>query len=565
MQVQTETKIACSQLVPGKYQPREYFDPKAHEELTASIKAQGVLQSLLIRPIGDGYEIVAGERRWRAAIAAHSDAYEVPVIIRQMTDEEARAAALTENIQRENMSPTEEAVAATKVLGDYAGNRTEAAKHLGWSMTKFESRLALMNCSESVRSALNERKILLGHAELLAAITKEKQDIVLKRMFDAPTLPSVTEMKGFLNELSQVLATAIFDKADCAACQHNSSCQSALFSEAIDAGKCTHSECYKKKTEEELEKRAEAIRENYPVVRIVRPGENNTLLKLKAEGETGVGEEQAKACRGCANFGAAISAVPDKLGTEYRDLCFDPACNAKKVAEFRKAQAEANKAAQKAKPATAKGAAPAKAGEKATSEAPATVTTTATPPKVQDSTRLKEYRVKVWRNLLKKLLLSDPAKNLVALLALTMSGNGSKIGSHDLANAYEKQTGHRPDQFDIAAMAAHIDSADAVVKQNTHLGITATMVNSIEERTLTQLLNWIKADLAAEWKLNKEYLELLTKSEIDLVAEEIGLKAYLGDKFGKAMGAKKDELLKALLNAEGFDYARKVPKHLLWS
>ena len=103
------------------------------------------------------------------------------------------------------------------------------------------------------------------------------------------------------------------------------------------------------------------------------------------------------------------------------------------------------------------------------------------------------------------------------------------------------------------------------MKGNTHLGLAATMVSTIEERTLTQLLVWSKLDLAADWVLNKEYLELLTKSEIEVVAEEIGLKAHFGDKFGKVMSGKKDELLKALLNAEGFDYARKVPKHLLWS
>ena len=564
MQTQNSPSLRCNQLVPGKFQPREYFDPAGHDELTASIKAQGVLQSLLIRPIDSGYEIVCGERRWRAAIAAHGDAYEVPVIVREMTDEEAREAALTENVQRENMSPTEEAVAATQVLGNYSGNRVEAAKSLGWSMTKFESRLALMNCSPSVRKALNERKILLGHAELLAALAKEKQDVALQRMLAAPTLPSVPEIKGFLNELSQTLATAIFDKSDCTNCPHNSSCQSVLFTEAIDAGKCTHSECYRKKTEDELEKRAAAIRENYPVVRIVRAGENGTLLKLKAEGETGVGEVQAKACRGCANFGAAISAVPDKLGTEYRDLCFDPACNATKVAENRKAVAEATKAAEKAeksKPASAKGSVPAKSGADAKPEA----TTAVTPPKVQDSTRLKEYRVNVWRKLLKTVLLEDPSKNLVALLALSMTGNGSKISCSDLRTVYEKLTGYRPDQFNIAALAGHIESAQAEVKSNIHLGITATMVNTIEERTLTQLLDWLKVDLAAHWKLNKEYLELLTKSEIEVVSEEIGLKAYLGDKFGKAMSGKKDELLKALLNAEGFEYARKVPKHLLWS
>ena len=565
MQQENHSTLRCNQLVPGKYQPRTYFDPKSMEELTQSIKVQGVLQPLLIRPLDDElYEIVAGERRWRAAMAAHGADFAVPVLVRQMTDNEAREAALTENIQRDDMSPTEEAVAAAQVLGECNNDRAEAAKRLGWSVGTLDSRLALMNCSDNVKKALNERRISLGQAELLAAITKANQDVVLERMFAAPKMPTVPETKAMLNSLARKLESAIFNKTDCAGCQHNSSNQKALFSEAIDSGNCTNGSCYEQKTEDELETRASTIRENYPVVRIVRAGENFTLIKLKAIGATGVGEEQFKACHGCANFGAAISAVPDKLGEEYRDLCFDAACNATKVAEQLKATKEADqaaKAANKSAATTSKDAASSSSGTATAGK----VQPPATTPKVQESTRLKEYRVKVWRSLLNKLLISDPERNLITLIALAMTNNAGKIDGSAITKAFETKTQKRlSSSTDIGAVAADLASSSKDVLDLMRIGLAATAARNIEEQTLTRLLTWMNADLAAHWKLEEEYLGLLTKSEIEVVADEIGLKAHLGKEFAKVMAGKKDELLKALLNADGFDYTRKVPKHLYW-
>lgn len=558
--------IQITRIQPGK-NPRTYFDPAEMDELKSSIKAKGVIQPILVRPLEDGrFQVVAGHRRFLAAKEVHGDDYEMPVVVKELDDAEADELALVENVHRANMSPTEEAEAAAKILARCQGDRDEAARRLGWSRTTMDKRLALMNCSESVRKALTERKISLGHAELLAAVTKEKQDAILDKILTAPALPTVAQMRAQLESIAKPLAEAIFDKAECAACQHNSGQQRAMFGESIGVeSACTNGACYDQKVEAALAAKAESMKDEFPTVKIVRAGENFTLLKLVADGALGVGEEQSKACRGCANFGAAVSAVPGKVGKVFADLCFDPVCNQKMVA----ARIKADKAAQALaiEPAKAGGdaetgqAAGSKTEKSAKSAKPAAA---AKPGEV--SQRVKDYRAKVWREALRKELLSDPGRNLIVLIALGMTGNGRHISSTKLSSAFGKLTGKNASVTNPAEAAALVAEADDKVRDMMRLGLTASVSDGIEEHNLKRLLEWMQADLGKHWKLNQEYLDLLTKSEIGAVAEEIGLKAHIGEKeFSKKMSGKKDEIVKALLNVEGFASEGKVPKALSFS
>lgn len=544
--------IPGSLIVQGR-NPRTHFDPVEQAELEASIGVKGVIQSILVRPIEGGkFEIIAGERRWRGSCKVKGPDHPIPALVREMTDEEADEAALIENTHRAQMSPAEEAESAAKVLGQCAGNRDEAANRLGWDRSVLDKRLALMNCSENVRKALTERKILTGHAEFLAAVPKEKQDAVLERLLSTQPQPSPADLKAMLNQIARSLESAIFDKADCTACQFNSAQQKAMFSDSLEAGNCTNADCYEGKTESTLVAKAESMKDEFPVVRIVRTGENYTLLPVKADGATGVGEEQAKACRACQNFGAAISAVPGKLGNVYPSLCFDAACNSKKVAERIKAEKAATE--KPAAPAKKEGAA---AKGKAAPAAKAKV-------EVQDSTRVKEYRVKVWRAALRYELMANPAKNLIALIAISSSGDANQIAASKMRDAFEKLSGKKVDSFDVGAIATALEESGEEVITKMHQGIVATATASIEEKKLVQLLAWLNVDLVSHWKLCKEYLELLTKTEIEAIAEEIGLKEAVGEKFAKLMGSKKDEIITALLAVEGFDYTGKIPAQLRW-
>jgi ParB family chromosome partitioning protein len=553
--------VSISKIVQGN-NPRGYFDEAEMKELIDSVAEHGIIQPILLRPLDDGsdrFQIVAGERRFRAAMHVFGDAYQIPALCRKATQEEADQMALVENIQRANMSPTEEAEAAAKILGQCNGDKTETARLLAWPAQKLEKRLALMNCSASVRDALTKRRILLGHAELLASAPKEKQDIVVKKLLEAPELISVAQFKAGLETASKEMATAIFPKEDCSGCKHSSANQQEMFAEAITGGRCTNGACFDAKTLDALSVMKTILEEEYPSVRIVNAGENNTLTILVSEGVDGVGVEQAKACRACANFGAAISNVPGKIGNTHREICFDVACNTQKAA----ANIKAMKAATAAAVATTATPALKQGGKaQAASTTTASVITPKAPATVQDSQRIVEYRIKVWRSAIKKELHADTDKNMAVLMGVLMTVGGNNISSTKLATAFTKLSGLEIQLGDVGSAARMFEVPSSEIRHQMLRGVVMSITDSIEPRHLEGLMKFLQVDLAKYWKLNEEYLNLLTKSEIEVVAEELGLKAAMGEKYAKAANGKKDEFVKSLLNIDGFDYTGKVAKVL---
>lgn len=538
--------------------PRRFFHPSDEGDFRESIKQWGVIEPIVVRIIPEGHELVAGGRRLYYAILEKGEDYQIPVSIKNVDANTADTMAVIENIHRAAMSPAEEAEACAKELGRFNGNREEAAKSLNLKVDQFNKRLALMNCSQKVRDALVERKILIGHAELLAAVPKDTQDKVLEKLLAAPALVSITEFKAGLESRAKQLSGAIFDKSECVGCQHNSANQRSLFAEAVSDGHCTHGACYDNKTMAELDSRKAGLADEYPTVKIVNPGENFTVIKIVAEGKTGVGADQAEACRGCANFGAAISNIPGSIGAVYHNFCFDPGCNTKMVAKRIQAEQEVAVAAketpEKGKP-EAKAAAAHAVKPKAQKAATA----------VQDSQRVKDYRAKIWRQAFRKELLASETNSLTVLLAVCISGNARNISSNKLNQAFQKLTGHGQDHFNLDVTAKQVAEASDDVRKTLLNALAPSVESDLEERHVVQLLKFLGTDLSAYWQLNEEYLGLLTKSEIEAVANEIGLKQFMGDAYAPAMGKKKDEIIKALLNVEGFAYHGKVPKSMSYA
>src|SRR5205814_5216259 len=204
--------VSLSRIRPGK-NPREFFDEAEMNELAESIRSYGVLQPILVRPAGDvgQYVIIAGERRYRAAKAVFGDDYEMPIVVKDFNDGDAEAAAIIENVHRAQMSIAEEAKAAKRLLFRNKNDCAETARQLGWSTEKLDSRLALTACSDTVLKALTERKILVGHAELLAGVPPATQDNVLKGILDHNV--AVAVLKAQLGRFARKLAEAIFDTA----------------------------------------------------------------------------------------------------------------------------------------------------------------------------------------------------------------------------------------------------------------------------------------------------------------------------------------------------------------
>lgn len=169
-------KLDIMDIEPNKEQARKQFDEAALSELADSIAQHGVLQPLLVRPIiGGGYQLIAGERRWRASRIAGLT--QVPVIIKELTDDEAAVISLIENLQREDLNPIEEAYGFASLIKDFDLTQEEAARRVGKSRPAVANALRLLRLPQEVIDAVREGKLSAGHARALAAIDDEKTAI----------------------------------------------------------------------------------------------------------------------------------------------------------------------------------------------------------------------------------------------------------------------------------------------------------------------------------------------------------------------------------------------------
>ncbi len=168
------TELNLGSLQPGKYQPRTHMDPESIASLSASIKAQGLMSPLLVRPVEDNkWEIIAGERRFRAAKMAGMK--KVPVIIRDVPDQQALALSLIENIQREELNPIEEAKGMARLMTEFHMTQDQMSAALGKSRPAISNTLRLLKLSAQVQSLLMNEKLDMGHARALVPLAAEDQ------------------------------------------------------------------------------------------------------------------------------------------------------------------------------------------------------------------------------------------------------------------------------------------------------------------------------------------------------------------------------------------------------
>ena len=212
--VKGETIVKISKVEPNREQPRKKFDEDALLELSESIKMYGVLQPLLVSDKKDYYEIVAGERRWRAAKMAGLK--EVPVVIKEFSDQEIVEISLIENIQREDLNPVEEAMAYKRLIDEFNLKQDEIAERVSKSRTAVTNSLRLLKLDARVQQMMVDEMISAGHARALLAISDaEKQYSVAMRIFDEKLSVRETEklVKTILNP-SKKRENAVSDSAE---------------------------------------------------------------------------------------------------------------------------------------------------------------------------------------------------------------------------------------------------------------------------------------------------------------------------------------------------------------
>jgi ParB family chromosome partitioning protein len=190
--------LPVARIRPGRYQPRTKMDQQALAELAASIRSQGLMQPLLVRPVDrDRYELVAGERRWRAAQMAGLD--EVPALVREVPDDAALAMSLIENIQRENLNPMEEAAGVQRLVDEFKMTHEQAADAVGRSRSATTNLLRLLKLAKPVQEMLMEGALEMGHARALLALDGARQIETGKRI--AAKGLSVRETEALVQKL----------------------------------------------------------------------------------------------------------------------------------------------------------------------------------------------------------------------------------------------------------------------------------------------------------------------------------------------------------------------------
>ena len=538
--------LQVRQIVPGQNY-RAHYDAKALADLREQVKAAGGIKSpIMVRPhpSRDGvWEIVYGHRRWMVAGEQYGDTYDMPVTIEDLSDAEARALGIIENKGRDNPSAIEEAKGA--------------ANQLGWKPRELDNRLLLLNCAPEVQKAVIERHphISIGHAELLAGLPQDRQVKVLAGILQHKV--PIEVLKKQLGQYAKRLSEAIFDTAQCLGCPHNSAQQAALFDASIGEGYCQHPTHYDELTMAALQARAEPLRERFQVIRFIKPEDGFVPLAVAADGPLGVGAEQMEACKGCANFGCSVSAIPGHYGEVAESLCFDAACNSTKVAARRKAERAASKPTAPARDAAGAGDGKAKGATPAVSPAESAKPRNTVPGKVV------AHRVEFWRKTVANQLMVQGERNHRALTALVLARETRAIHADRYADVAVKLAGIKKPSLGDAPLRKMLEQADAVdagALEALVKAVTASAAYGIDAEGLEALLNYLEVDEARHFTLNEAYLALLTVSELESLAEEVGLKKAMGERYAKAKAGKRSEFIQALLAVEGFTYKGAVPK-----
>lgn len=294
-----------------------------YEAIKDDVAKNGIIQPVVARPSEtspDKLELLAGYGRRGMAKDLNID---VPVLVRLVDDKQALEIHLSENTQREDITLCDEIEFAKRYISLHHGDRSSAAKHLGWPLSKLNERLELLTCTEEVLDALDDGLIKAGHALVLAVFNETIQTNTLKKIIDEKW--TVADTRARANKIQIPLDLAKFDKADCNGCAHNSQRQSGLFDFDDTQAKCSNNKCFREKNMAYMQSQRVALEERYGKVLLLsesKEQDRNTVSEIV------VGSEQYK--EGCAGCEKRIAVLNDSItgaaGSVIESQCTDNAC-----------------------------------------------------------------------------------------------------------------------------------------------------------------------------------------------------------------------------------------------
>ncbi|MCD9046759.1 PRTRC system ParB family protein [Luteimonas sp. MHLX1A] len=571
-----EIPVAMIRIAP-EFNPRKKFDDADIAEFAERIRNSGWLSPPLVRPdpYGDGYLLVAGERRMRAIKVLGWTT--VQVTVKAMSDGEHRRLALAENVDRRDLTIAEEVMYARDYLDSFEGDHAAASTALGWPVQRLRHRLKLLHCSEGVLDAMMAGTITLGHGELLASLPKENQDKALPRIVADQI--SVATLREQINGFVTPLATAIFDLAGCANCPFNTSCQGTLFEARVNEGNCTNKSCFQEKSRQALELKREELKSDFGVVVLVSEKDPAQSIPLVKHGEQGVGPDGFDACRSCQFRGAAIHDAPGaRLGTVESPLCFNRPCHVQKVAAYQAEIAPSAVDSAVAEPSSTQ------SGDAVTTTTPAKATSTKAAKKSSKVAAPLRSVTDQYGEVVARAAKSALSTSASPALALALIALCDMVSSETATSAQDVWTSlaipgapeRLPTRSDESLTALWALDEAALVRAMTEIGnflYTADLNNRpfnarLHRRPLmARLVQERGTPLADHVRVDQAFLEAHTKPALEVVLDESGYRAAVealdgGAKTYKSMLAgKKPDLIRSVLDS-GFNFSGYVPAGL---
>jgi len=552
------------------HNPRRFRSKKRVAEMRESVREQGVVQPILVRPHPDKegrFEVCAGQTRLELSVDVGRT--RIPALIKNISDEEMLTLSSVENVLRTDMSPVCEGQAAKALLIKHNGDQDEVCRVLGWSKNKLLGRMQLTHCVDEVSQALCDEDISIGHAQLLSGLREAAQPGGLKLVLKAKL--TADELRKRIEAQALRLSGAIFDTAACQGCPHNSSQQSSLFGSAGDSGRCLNKECFGAKTDVQLVETKEELAESYSTVHLDTDVAEGTHTIIATSGANGVGQAQATACQGCEHYGAMIATKLGNEGNITKGVCFNTVCNSEKVDEYQTLIAtEADEATRGAPESANDGAesqtASASKGSAKTKKVAVKKSTVAAVPKT-----VLEENHKVHRKAAKAQMSMEGGGKLVTIMAvlamMSDTGQGFKKAPKDWPNTLSGASRAGAfailDQFDEPKLQELLKglAAKALTEAKSNFG------GENEQDTFGSVAHFVaksrKADLCAHFVMDKDYLNRHTKPVIQSLLTGAGFnKTYDEEKgegaFTKLMGGKKAEILTEV-EKSNHDFAGFIP------
>jgi len=546
--------------------PRKGRNASRYEAFKNSIATQGILQPIVVRPVsGDpehDYEIVAGETRWLASSELGHPF--IPALVRTMTDQQARIAAVVENVQRADMTPIEEARSASLLLLQTNNDHEEVMRLLGWSRTKLNARVLLTHASEQVEKALLQGSIKLGHAELLCPLGHADQDMVLAKIIESGM--SVGEARDRLLKLTRRLDKATFDTSGCIGCAHNSSAYADLFDASVSTGQCQNLTCWNTKVADHLEQCVTEAKAEFGLVYRCDELPASGYQVIASDGGNGVGQDQAIACRSCASYGAIIDTRNGSEGQVTGRYCFNNDCHNEMKTTYQQIVASAT-----ALPASSK----------APSTQPGTRSSTSKTTAKAKPNALRPALAKVRHKAYVKLAHRQFVTSLNYVYAQAVSSLCTDLKREVQAGLVDKvleaaETPPQPsDAKNRAQWVAKLSTLEegtllALLTRLSALTLCRTVQNDAFDNNEAAALSALvidrhQLDPRATFSITPEYLDILTKDELKTECSASGFAgaydAALGKgAFKKLAAGKVKEMAAAMLNPlEGFTWDGYLP------